>query len=366
MSKLKNFFDATLVKRIAGDVRRVHKTFDVTKFEKGVMTELEDFELKGRTNLIAENLHENLPENFPSAIKILLASFSDDKFVGDMESMSSFYYSPHAMYVEKYGLEHFDESMDAILKITKVFTSEFCIRPFIQKYGDRTLELMAQWTQDDNEHVRRLVSEGSRPRLPWSSRLPEFIKDPSPVFELLEKLKQDPSIYVRKSVANNLNDIAKDHPDKVIEVLSKWKDIDNEGTQWIIKHASRTLVKEGHPEVLKLLGFSTDVDVSNFQFPKKVKIGEELTFDFDIKSNEEEELDVVIDYSVHYMKSNGKNAPKVFKLTKKTLKPGKIEKIKKKQSFKLITTRKYYPGTHHIEILVNGSEKGKFSFELKE
>jgi 3-methyladenine DNA glycosylase AlkD len=204
--------------------------------------------------------------------------------------------------------------------------------------------------------------------LPWSPKLQEFIDDPSPVIELLELLKEDESLYVRRSVANNLNDIAKDSPDLVVETLKEWKKVKNEGTQWIIKHASRTLAKDGNQEILSILGFDSceNLKISNFEIePKEVKMGEDLQFKFDLTSNEKESVDLMIDYSIHFMKSNGKTNPKVFKLSKKNVEPGKTLKLTKKQSFKPISTRKYYPGKHFVEIIINGSKMGKYEFNLK-
>jgi len=369
MVQLKTFFNNKLIKTISTDIKKVFTNFDTKGFENSCTKELENLELKERSILVAKNLKEYLPNDYKKSISIILNSMPEKVEDVEIESMKSFYFAPHAMFIEKFGLDHLEESLEGMLKITKVFTSEFTIRPFIEKYPKKMLKILEEWAKDENENVRRLVSEGTRPRLPWAPKLSNFIEDPKPVIELLELLKEDSSLYVRRSVANNLNDIAKDSPELVIKTLQKWKNIENEGTQWLIKHASRTLVKNGNQDVLKLLGFGKcdNILISNFSIsPKNIKIGEELKFEFDIelKDEEEEDVDVMIDYAVHYVKSNGKLNPKVFKLTKKVISKGNSIKIKKKQSFKKITTRKYYKGKHFIEIIVNGEKMNKIEFNL--
>jgi 3-methyladenine DNA glycosylase AlkC len=270
--------------------------------------------------------------------------------------------------VAKYGLEHYDLSMQALYQMTKRFTAEGAIRPFLQKYPEQTLEILSEWAEDENCHVRRLVSEGTRPRLPWAMQLKQFIEDPRPVLELLEKLKSDPELMVRRSVANNLNDIAKDNPDLVVKILRQWKKIKDEGTQWLIRHAARTLVKKGNKDVLAILGYSPKVDISISKIKldnSTVKMGEALNFSFEVKSTAKQAQNLVIDYVIHHVKANGKLTPKVFKLINKNLESGQALKISKTHPFRFITTRKYYPGKHALEIQVNGSSYGKVSFELE-
>jgi 3-methyladenine DNA glycosylase AlkC len=235
------------------------------------------------------------------------------------------------------------------------------------KYPERTLAILAEWAEDANCHVRRLVSEGTRPRLPWTMQSKQFIEDPRPVLPLLEKLKCDPELMVRRSVANNLNDIARDNPDLVVKTLGKWKKIEAEGTQWLIRHAARTLIKQGNKDILTILGYSPNVAVSlsKFKLAKSiVKMGEELNFSFEVKSTSKQAQTLVIDYVIHHVKANGKRSPKVFKLTHKTLPPRGTIEISKKHSFRPITTREYYSGVHLLEIQVNGSIYGKTVFEL--
>ncbi|MEA2069325.1 MAG: hypothetical protein U9P12_09000, partial [Verrucomicrobiota bacterium] len=232
--------------------------------------------------------------------------------------------------------------------------------PFFQ-----TLE---KWCIDPDAHVRRLVSEGSRPRLPWGRQLPQFIADPSPVFQLLEKLKDDPSEYVRRSVANNLNDISKDHPDTVIACCRQWEK--NAGTerQWIIRHATRTLVKAGHPDVFGLLGFteSPRIDFQSLDVsPKEIPLGGTIEFKAVLRSESKNMQRVVVDYAIHHMKANGKTSPKVFKFQSLEIAPGETIALSRHHAIKPIATRKYHPGKHAIEILINGKTFARTGFTLR-
>lgn len=350
---------------MASDINSVFDEFDARGFEQAVVSRLEPLSLSERSMLIMESMYYFLPKSYPLALGILVKSFQNHK-AETTEGYDGFYYLPHGQYVAKYGLNDFDLSMAALYEITKRFTSEFSIRPFIQKFPEKSLLLLHHWVEDENKHVRRLVSEGTRPRLPWAGRLPDFQKDPLPVLELLEKLKRDPELYVRRSVANNLNDIAKDHPELVIQTLKKWKLSGNPGTQWIIRHASRSLVKEGNNGALSLLGYDSNVkfELKAFRSDEKVKSGDELNFEFTIISKEKKAIDLMVDYIIYFMKANGRQSAKVFKLTKKKLKPGEQVTLQKKHSFKQISTRQYYAGNHAIELQINGKGCGKKEFEL--
>jgi 3-methyladenine DNA glycosylase AlkC len=228
--------------------------------------------------------------------------------------------------------------------------------------------MLEQWAEDENCLARRLASEGTRPRLPLAPRLPQFIKDPRPVLKLLDKLKADPTLLVRRSVANNLNDIAKDNPDVVVEILRAWQKSRDKDTQWLINHASRTLIKQGHREALALLGYPPNpaITVQNLRLGSSaVNLGEVLCFSFEIESVANESQNLMIDYVIHHMKANGKLAPKVFKLTSKKLKAGETVRLSKKHSFKLINTRVYYPGWHKVGVQVNGQVLAEADFELR-
>jgi 3-methyladenine DNA glycosylase AlkC len=302
-----------------------------------------------RNNLIRDLLQEYLPKDFPQAVQILISSLGSEILHCELTGFDAFVVMSQCDFVAKYGLDHFELSMQALYEMTKRFTAEGAIRAFIQKYPDQTLKRLAEWAEDENCHVRRLVSEGMRPRLPLAPRLPQFIKDPRPVLHLLDKLKADPELMVRRSVANNLNDIVKDNPELVMKTLKEWQKMKNKGTQWIIGHASRTLVKQGYEDALALLGYPSDlaVRVQRLQLHKTIiQMGEDLIFEFEVQSKGDTSQNLMIDYVIHHMKANGKLAPKVFKLAKKKLKSRETLQLFKKHSFQQISTRKYYSGNH--------------------
>jgi 3-methyladenine DNA glycosylase AlkC len=260
-------------------------------------------------------------------------------------------------YVEVYGLDSWEASMAALEEFTQHISAEFAIRPFIVKYKDRTMAQMFEWARHEHTEVRRLASEGSRPRLPWGIALQALKADPSPILPIIEQLKQDESESVRRSVANNLNDIAKDNPQVVLDVLRRWQTIETAEMRRITSHALRTLVKQGHPEALELLGYPRDpaIVVRNLSIePRTVPLGGQVTFSFDIVSLCDEPQNLMIDYVVYLLRANGKLTPKVFKLSKKRIDPGEVLTITRRHSFRPVTTRKYYPGEHAIEPKING------------
>lgn len=365
----KEVYNKHLIENMAANMQNSWSEFNISSFVNSIVPNLDPLSLSERSQLICAELHNHLPKHYPSALKILLNSFHPEMATANLQGFEGFYYMPIANYVSQYGLEKedFHLSMKALEEITKIFTSEFAIRPFIRKYPKESFQYLHQWTNDESVHVRRLVSEGTRPKLPWASPLKEFQKNPSPVLELLEKLKEDDELYVRRSVANSLNDIAKDHPNLVIETLTRWNKINNKDTQWIIGHASRTLLKQGHPKALELLGYpqNIQIEVNNLRVNHPTcKLGNEIEFSFEVQSLSADKQNLMIDFVVHYMKANGKTAPKVFKLSKKSIPANGCLSFNKKISFKPITTRKHYLGQHKIEIQINGRKYGKIEFEL--
>jgi 3-methyladenine DNA glycosylase AlkC len=265
-------------------------------------------------------------------------------------------------FVEVYGLDDWASSIPALEFFTQFMSAEFAIRPFISRYPEKTLRQMLSWADHAHPGVRRLASEGCRPRLPWGMRLHALVEDPEPILPILEKLKNDPREEIRRSVANNLNDISKDHPDLVVGILEKWQDADNPERSQLVKHALRTLLKAGHPGALNLLGFSTkpEIIVENIKLePNEITIGEDLVFSFDILSTSGKEQKLMIDYVVHFMKASGDQAPKVFKLSQKNIQPGERIRIRRKHGIKSITTRKYYPGIQTFQPQVNGKTFGR-------
>jgi 3-methyladenine DNA glycosylase AlkC len=271
--------------------------------------------------------------------------------------MASFFFLPHVNFVALFGLDHFEPAMRAQHALTQRFTAEFSIRPFLERHESATLVRLTEWAADPSEHVRRLVSEGTRPRLPWAGRLRRFQADPTPVLALLERLKDDPSEYVRRSVANNLNDIGKDHPDLLVRVAKRWLVDAGEQRRALVRHALRSLVKAGHPGALRVLGYGREADVEcrDVTFaPARVANGGKVTITFAVANGASRRQRVLVDLRVHFVKSTGRATPKVFKLKTMDLAPGEHAAIRKTISLAPMTTRKHYAGKHIVDVLVNG------------
>ncbi len=363
---LRDVLNKKTVEQLGSGLKKAYPAFDTPAFQKSILP-FGKMPLKERAIKMAEGMRKHLPNSYQSAAKIVLKSLGPENQDKEMKGFESMRFMSHGFFVEKYGLEKSDYelSMKLVYELTKRFTSEGTIRPFIEKYPEATFKRLRKWISDPNVHVRRLVSEGTRPRLPWAGRLNGFVKDPRPVLELLEQLKTDPELYVRRSVANNLNDITKDNPDLTIKTLKAWKKVNNEGTQWIVGHALRSLLKAGNPEALKLMGYG-EKPMLKLLGPtldkQKLKIGQSLNFQIEIDPQASQDL--MIDYIMHFTKANGKQSPKVFKWSKKTVVEGKTLKLKKAHSFQDFSTRKHYPGPHAVEIQINGEIMGRAEFEV--
>lgn len=362
----KHILSPRLVQIMGENIARVYPEFNVERFVEKIKPEIDALELKDRAKLIAKVMNYELPKPFSKAADVLVKSMQFKPTEAEVGKYPDFYFMPFSEFILAYGVDDFENGMRACYELTKVFTAEFCVRPFIQNNQKEALALLHEWAVGENQHVRRLVSEGTRPRLPWAGRLPEFQKDPKPVLELLEKLKADPELYVRRSVANNLNDIAKDHPDLVLETLQRWQKAQDKNVGWVIKHASRTLIKDGHTEALSLLGFNPNAQlkVIDLKCSSAVDFGNKLDFSFTIKNTGKTDENCVIDYVMNFKKANGKLAPKVFKLQTKTLKAGEELQIQKSHVIKPITTRVYYPGEQEISIQANGKILATSCYEL--
>lgn len=353
------------VQHLGGLIERVEPSFPRSKFVKMACGGLEDLELKARIHHIIEALKVHLPKDPKAAVATLVRV--GEIWVrepGRSESMS-FAAWPIIDFVGVYGLGDFEGSLQALRRLTPLFSAEFAVRPFITLDPARALKIMGAWRKDKDEHVRRLVSEGTRPRLPWGQRLGVFVKDPAPVLDLLEGLKDDPAEYVRRSVANNLNDIAKDHPEAVLKTCLRWKKGASPERSGIIKHATRSLVKAGSPAALELLGFDPKVKVrlQNLELSAaSVAVGGHLGFSLELVGKPGQAL--VVDYAVHHVKKDGSRTAKVFKLRTLELPSSGRARLEKKHSFKPVTTRVYYSGPHAIEVLVNGRARAKAEFEL--
>jgi len=347
------------VSGFAQSIKSVYDRFPVDGFMTSTMDSWESLELMARGRQITINMRKFLPQDYAEALEIM------DKVIEDCDP---FFKLCFPTYVEMYGQDesNWDLSMRAMELYTQFSSSEFAVRPFIIKHEERMMAQMLEWSKHENEHVRRLSSEGCRPALPWGQALNSFKKDPSPVLPILTQLKTDPSVYVRKSVANNLNDISKTHPDLVAKLSKDWYG-KHEYTDWIVKHGCRTLLKKGNRDVLAIFGFHdvSSIDVDDFTLDKKsVAIGGEFTFSFVVTAKEETK--VRLEYGIDYMKSNGKRNRKIFQISEILFKENQKKSYSKKHSFEELSTRKHYPGMHSITLIVNGTERGTLDFDLTE
>jgi 3-methyladenine DNA glycosylase AlkC len=366
----KNLFNQHVINNMAEHFQRHWREFDKAGFVAAASDQLETLELKARSQNITDAMRQYLPNDFEETGKILLASLAPEAVDSNPENngsgISGWAIMPMGDYVGRHGLEHHDFSMMLLKAMTSRFTSEFSIRFFLLSAPEETLASLKSWLLDDNRHVRRLISEGTRPRLPWAMQLPTFINDPSPVIELLEELKDDPEEYVRRSVANNLNDIAKDHPDLVADIAERWiKGADSNRTK-LIRHACRTLFKQGNNKVLTTFGYGKPQLENNALIldSEQVVLNGNLEFTFEITSSSDHEQTLMIDYIIHHQKKNGTTSPKVFKWKKATLAARSRLSMTKKHPFKIITTRVYYAGLHEVEIIINGQSIVKARFQL--
>lgn len=368
----KNLFNPEMITLMGSHFARVSKTFDADRFVAVATDNIADLELKERSNQIRQALHTCLPADFRQACDILQAALHPDDDVDisnltmDSAGIRGWATMPMSDFVGDAGLGDFDHGMDVLRALTKRGTSELAVRAFILRDQDRAMRHMLEWAQDPNYHVRRLASEGCRPRLPWAVRLPEFIADPGPVLPLLDRLKDDPVEYVRRSVANNLNDIAKDHPDCVAAIATDWMKDAGKARQKLVRHACRTLVKQGHRAALAALGYgdaAVTLDRLHIRTPV-VEYGTALEFEFELTSRGKGPQSLIFDYVVHHRKANGETSPKVFKGKTFTLDARQSLTIARKHPMRPITTRVYYPGTHALEIQINGTSVGQAEFEL--
>lgn len=345
---LKNCFSIEIINTIGKDFKRQYNAFDYQSFVRDTLSDdWEKLELKARMHRTAYTLGQYLPDHYQDALKILLTV---------AKNYSGLVHMLFADFVEQFGLSDFTESMDALAQLTPASSAEFAIRPFILKYPEQTMKQLKQWSYADDEHLRRLASEGCRPRLPWAMSLPEFKKDPTRVIDIITHLINDSSLYVRRSVANNLNDITKDNPEPVIEIANRFLGQSTEA-DWVIKHACRSLLKKGNKRVLALFGFTpvNHIKISHFSLNKQVSVGEKLNFDFTLESSQLNLGRLRLEFIIEFVKANGKRQGKIFKISEGEYNQNK-KTVSKYFSFKPISTRKYYTGEHSLWIVINGEK----------
>jgi len=347
---LKDRISPAAIGRLGGALRGAWPGFPQDRFQTLATAGLGDLELKQRVVHVADALAATMPEDFPESAAVIAGALETP----DVGGWTIYCVND---YVARYGIDFPGTSLPLMELLTPRWSCEFAIRPFIEIHPEITFSYFDRWIESDDEHLRRLVSEGTRPRLPWGGQLKGFIADPAPTIALLDRLVDDPSLYVRKSVANHLNDIAKDHPRLAIDTAAGWLHGggDEERRAWIVRHGMRSLIKSGDPAALALVGFDHDAEVEIAYFkvaPEAIAIGEAVTIEFALTASEQ--TPVMVDYAIHHAGANGIRGPKVFKLKQVRLEPGIETRFSREHRIREVSVRRIYPGPHLVEVQVNG------------
>lgn len=373
----KNMFNEQLFDKFGKDLKLVITDFDTRAFVSQIMDdEWKNREFKQRIAHITTILKKFLPADYKEAIaKIIEMLDYVEKTIPDFSKIDDTKFGltlEYGMildnYVEQYGLDDYETSIKAIERITQFTSCEFATHPFIIRYPDAMMAQMLAWSNHPHWGVRRLASEGCRPRLPWAMALPDLKKNPAPIIPILENLKNDPAKSVRLSVANNLNDIAKDNPEVVVDLAKKWYGESKE-VDWVIKHGCRTLLKCGNPDIMELFGLGSikNISIEDFQIlTPEVKVGNSLEFSFNLLNNNKKKAKIRLEYGIYYQKANGTLTKKVHKISEKEYAENSTKQITRKHSFKVVTTRKLHLGLHQVAVIINGNEFDKHDFELME
>lgn len=382
MEPFKNLINRDTVVRTGQHLRRVWPRFDQKRFEAQAAAGLEGLEFKARAMQLADALEATLPDDFNAACALIEASLAPPLAIDTQgeplklgEAQAGSGIAGWALwavgeFVARRGVPNAaaaQRGLACLHAVTQRFTAEFAIRPLIQRHPALALATLGDWVNDPSAHVRRLVSEGSRPRLPWGLRLQALVLDPTPTLPLLRALQDDSSSYVRRSVANHLNDIAKDHPDLVASWVRDHLIDAPDSRSALLRHASRSLIKAGHAPTLAAWGLASGLkgEATLALSAKRAAVGGEIGLRAVLRSSARKPQLLVVDYAVHHVRANGGSSPKVFKGWKLTLAPGEERTLEKRHSLKPVTTRTLYPGKHRIEVLVNGVVLAEAAFELK-
>ncbi|MBM2575720.1 DNA alkylation repair protein [Jannaschia sp. Os4] len=344
---------------------------DPAGFEAAVVPRLPALEMKARVEAIRDALLDHLPEE-PEARHARLRDMlhpdvrADLKGASDERGIAGWGIWPLSLVVGEHGGAAFEDAMETLRLMTQRSTAEFAIRPLIDADQDRALGIMAGWVEDPSHHVRRLVSEGTRPRLPWGMRLRGLVADPSPVLRLLARLRDDPSDYVRRSVANHLGDVAKDHPALAVEVARDWMRDAPQTRVALLRHALRHPIKGGDADALALFGWGPPrlAPVAVTVDRAVVRMGEEIVVAADLTSTATGPQDLAVDLVLHLVKANGRTAPKVFKGAVLRLGPGETARFARTHRFREVTTRRAHGGRHAVGLRINGVDTPTAAFDL--
>lgn len=368
----KNLINAGLVRACGQHLRRAWPGFDRRAFEARALPGLDGLEMKARAMHVADALEATLPGDFDRAAGIIEAALAppatDDRlaFATTDAGLAGWIGWPLGEFIARRGQAEPERALSALRELTQRFTSEFAVRPFLVRHFALTMHRLQDWSGDPSPHVRRWTSEGSRPRLPWGLQVKALVADPSPTLPLLRALQDDPSEYVRRSVANHLNDIARDHPGLVAGWLEQHLPGASPERQALLRHASRTLVKRGDPRTLAAWGLGQGFrgEATLAVSPRRAAVGEAVALAVSLASSSDRAQSLVVDYVVHHVRANGGSSPKVFKGWRLELGPGESRVLRKSHSLRPVTTRRYYPGRHRVELQVNGRVLAETAFTL--
>lgn len=356
---LKDMVDRDVVTDIARRFSNVIKRFDAREFVEAIATELPSLELKPRIECIARQLRNHLDDDYPAALAQVVEVARGEP------PISGFAAWPLCTFVELFGLDHPTASLDAMEHLTKRASCEFAIRPYLRDHFEEAYATLERFTAHDDEDVRRLPSEGTRPLLPWGMRVKRLTEDPRPGIDLLQRLRHDSSETVRRSVANHLNDVAKSDPELVISVARRWMAEDPPVDSKMVAHALRTLVKRGHPEAMSVLGFTTDPEIEVGRFtvaPTVVRMGDSIELSAEIRSQADTAQRLVVDFIIHHVTARGSRSPKVFKWSVVELPPGESVSMTKKRRIEHASTRTYHAGEHRVDLQLGGITAATTSF----
>lgn len=354
MGALKDNVDDGLVTDLAAELAHAWPPFPTDRFVTEATDGLAQLELKARLRHVAGALRRAIGDEPSHVVEVLDAALASPSFEGWMvwsctELVASL--APAAP----------ETVVPFLARLTPRSTCEFAIRPYLDAHPELTWEHLHRWVDHPDEHVRRLVSEGTRPRLPWGARLRELQADPRPSIVLLDRLRDDPSPYVRRSVANHLGDIVKDHRELALETAERWCSAGGDHVDEVVRHGLRTLVKSGEPRALALLGYDAEAAVTLVGFevsPASIAIGDHVTVTVELTTDATAPVPVVIEYRIHYLGARGPRTPKAYRLAERILEPGVVASLRRRQRFVHASIRTLYPGEQLVEVQVNGRVLG--------
>lgn len=362
---LKNYINRVSIRTLGKQMNSAWPDFPLDRFVRASCRNLEPLEFTQRTRHVAAALRKSLPDGIPTALKVITEGLPEELPGVDGMFSEHFWLWPLSDFIRDFATDHWDEAIEACYWLTRCFTSEFAIRPQLERHPQETLKVLLEWTADESQHVRRLCSEGTRPRLPWASRL-NLPRDL--VYPILESLKCDSSKFVQKSVANHLNDLGKDDPAWLLKTMKAWSLADDPTTNWIIGHALRSLIKAGDATALSILGYGPAKlkEVTLTVSPKKVAISENATVHLQLSPSGSRPQNLLIDWVMHYARPNGRVSQKVFKGKEVVLAAGKSFEYEKSFPMKPRSIRTLHAGQHRLEVQINGKVVAEAIFELHE